>query len=567
MTRRSLALAAATVLGWLSASVAAGPPDSGPAADQDTSPEVQSLIVKLGSTSPATRATAAKALGEMGPKAIAAVGALKQRTADKDEVRIETRIDGIAMTPAHLQPTTTVGCVAAGALFRIDPSAVMDVLRTGPESARSNAAEAASARIDDRHGFEAALLAVRDPADTVRLMAVGGLVRSKDPRALTAVVEATGDAAPRVRGLAIDTIGRRGGAARHADRLVEIMLRDGHPYPRGIAAYYLGEVDNPKVIRALTVALRDSHAFVRAQAADSLGQHFSDEATEAFIQAMGDRDKNVLKTVLRALLCVRDPRASAAAVGLINHNDLEVRECAAKLVGYYPDRYIDVLLRALEDKRSCSVRYAAAEALGRTAKPDGRIVPALVRRYRKEGDDAYRRALAALGTPEAVNTLKEFLFDERHHVLQRAMIARALGTVGTPEARAALAQFTHHSNDQLSLEARRGLQDGARKEYKRTPTLLTPVPRNRQAGAPSRFSSLEWDAPGRASGGGARSKGAVAGGFVLSGIMGSGAGGAAIINGKIVRVGDDVAGAKVAEITRTKVRLDAKGREVVLTMK
>ncbi|HUU23812.1 MAG TPA: HEAT repeat domain-containing protein [Phycisphaerae bacterium] len=567
-----------TALAAMAAASFAG--DAVPAPDR-----VAEQIELMRSSSPATRANAAQALGEMRPKAIAAVGALKERSADEGVVGLRPTINGMPRLELSIQFTTTVGRVAATALYRIDPAAGVDVLRTGPVSARSAVAAAASENINDSFGLDAALLAARDRAGSVRLEGVRGLVRSTDPRALKAVLEATRDAAPQIRGEAFDAIGKRADRAQHVDRLLDVMLRDGHHNVRGVAAYHLGEFDDPRLIPPLITALKDPHAFVREQAADSLSRHPSDQVIEAFIHALKDPHRDVLLVVLKALLCFRDPRASAAAVGLTNHDNLDVRILATTLVGCYPDQHVDVLLRALEDKRSHYIRSAAAEALGQTAKPDARIVPALVRRYRnapggtpgparsapvREYGEANRThccwALATLGTPEAVNALEELLLDESHPVLERALVARALGTTGTPKARAALARFTDHPNDPLSRDARQGLEEGATK-YKRTPTLHKLRPRNHEAGAAPPF-YLRWSPSDLADGGSAaRTGGASAAGLVLSGIVGSGAGGAAIINGRIVRVGDEVAGRKVVEITRYTVRLDVHGKEILLTMK
>jgi len=565
MASRSWTLAAVAAAAWLSVAPAAGALNAGPALRADP---VRNLIVQLESTSAATCATASKALGEMGRRALPAVAALKKQMADTRRVRIETPMNGIVMMPVQLQPTTTVGLVAAEALFEIDPSAILEVLRTGPEAARRTAADAASHRIKDPHGLQAALLAAGDRAGVIRFEAIRGLIKSADPRALKQVVAAMGDSAPQIRSLAVDAVGRRKDCARHVDRLLDVMLRDEHHYPRGIAAYHLGQFKDPEVIRALLVALKDPNSFVRAQAADSLSLQPSEETTKALVQALGDSDNQVLRAVLRALLCVRDPGASDAAVRLINHNSPYVREAAVRLVGYYPDRHVDTLLAALRDKRSCSARSAAAESLARTAKPDARIVPAILRQFEKEGVNPYPRVLAALGTPEAVNALKGLLLDEGRPAVQRATVAWALGTVGTADARAALARFTDHPDSHLRSAARRGLQASARRDYPRTPALRKPPSQADRPGGLSKF-QLYWTGRQWGTGAGrvARTNGAVAGGLVLSGIVGSGAGGAAIINGKIVRVGDQVCGRKVVAIEGKTVRLDADGREIVLTLK
>ncbi len=176
----------------------------------------------------------------------------------------------------------------------------------------------------------------------------------------------------------------------------------------------------------------------------------------------------------------------------------------------------------------------------------------------------YLTALAALGTADAVKALKGVLFDEKLAPGSRAMVARALGTVGSDEARAALARLADHPSPLLKKEARRGLSPRARKEYARAPTLARPAPREKGKWP---YFALYWGGEHWKRSGGGRSKDAVSGRFVLSGIMGSGAGGVAIINGKILRVGDTVSGGKAVAIAKGRVRLEFNGKPVVLTLK
>ncbi len=160
--------------------------------------------------------------------------------------------------------------------------------------------------------------------------------------------------------------------------------RDGVTRVR--AARALVEDAKPAGVRALGTALRgDALWFVRAEAARALGSIHSQAARDELIQAVGDGDPRVRRTVASALGGWRgDAKAAEALIGLLGRQE-----------------------------HSPGVLHDAAQALGRT-RVDAALDRLLEHRKRPVWNElAWRGALVGLGELADDRALSEVLADTR----------------------------------------------------------------------------------------------------------------------------------------------------------
>ena len=541
---------------------------------QDAPPAVRKEVFRLRDASEVTRGYAAYALYKMGPRAAAAVPFLRHLLTDDSPLRSFNQAGSVNWTGP-----TCPGMLAAEALWAIRPAEITDVLRQGPETARLHAARVLGGVVRDPRALAPLLLAAKDRSAEVRHAAVLTLGRSSSPDALAAVRAALGDASAKVRVRAITALGKRKDSAS-LPAMLRILAGDKDAWPRGYAAWYLGELGGERAVPALTRSLQDPSAYVRRYAASSLGALGDARAVEPLLARVSDPDAEVRREVGQALERFDDPRIAAAAVGELSNADAACRLRAVAAVGRYPDTYASHLIRSLGDT-DFKVRHAAAEALSRADAHAAAAAAALAKclgNTTRDGsirESALFGALHRLGNP-AVKELGKVLlsapttnrFGQTRDLAPRA--ARALAEIGTPEAKSALEaglsapSAAARRETQRLLKVRsfaRGPSPPAQPQRKAKPKPRR-QPKPPDAGAEAIASRRPAARRAAARGpvgvpaGGGGSGGGQGGGYRLTGIIGS----VAILNGKTVQVGDTVNGATVVAIRGMQVELKSSGR-------
>jgi HEAT repeat protein len=216
------------------------------------------------------------------------------------------------------------------------------------------------------------------------------------------------------------------------------LLASSRPYARMIAAWVLGQSEDPRAVEPLIRALHDQDDDVRGVAITELVRVWAKDPrlVEPLIAALRDRDQRVRREAARGLEDIRDERIVEPLIRALSDQDAVVRVEAAWALG--SGRYASAcepLMRTLVDQDS-GVRQDAARALGKLG--DARAVRALVSALRDDNANVRYDAALALGwmkDPQAIELLIAALGDQDDTV--RSGVVGALGAIGPP-AKAAI---------------------------------------------------------------------------------------------------------------------------------
>lgn len=257
------------------------------------------------------------------------------------------------------------------------------------------------------------------------------------------------------------------------------------------AVQLLGRYSGDEARDALLAALEDREDVVQLQAAESLGHTGVEAGAARMLEWSNARDPERRAIALRALASMRSPRAIEVGTRARTDSEASVRLAGVELLAHSGDAGASALLRALEDHEA-SVRLAAIEALGPQPPPAalpklsvlargddasvreaslralGRMrelsaVPVLLQGLRDPLENVRLAALAALGdsgAPAAVAPLRAALSGELRAA--RTAVA-ALGRLDEPRAREALAAQLAQPNTELSEDVSAALVERARR--------------------------------------------------------------------------------------------------------
>jgi HEAT repeat protein len=354
--------------------------------------------------------------------------------------------------------------------------------------------------------------ATRSEDADVREIALRGLARIADPRAIEPLIEALKQAeswlAPRIADILV----------RHGDPVIEPMLaflRDGQRHPaRAWAANILGELKAQRAFPALVVALKDlddevraksaaalgklgdrravtyllDHLlsdpapFVRARIASALGQFADNEVIDRLVRALGDPAWWVRMRSVEALEQI-GAAAEAPLLVALDDPDPEIRIRAAVALERLgvPARLVATIERgeATGDTEELLVKFGVAGARELLAEqlhhPSARVRLAVITAIRRAGradlgteliataredQGAEVRALAldallTLRIQESVPVALDLLGDDDNAV--RASATRLLGDLGGSEVAGVIQPRTADRDPQVRAAAARAL--------------------------------------------------------------------------------------------------------------
>jgi HEAT repeat protein len=147
----------------------------------------------------------------------------------------------------------------------------------------------------------ALLKALKDENQGVRVYAVQGLARLKDPQTDSALEGATQDSDWEVRKEALSALVKSG---RNLQATLEAIRFDSAEL-RELAATRLGESGGPQAVQALVGALKDEEELVRLRAVNALARIKDPSTIEALQQAVSDSDPQVSKAAQNAVESMR----------------------------------------------------------------------------------------------------------------------------------------------------------------------------------------------------------------------------------------------------------------------
>ena len=139
--------------------------------------------------------------------------------------------------------------------------------------------------------------ALQDEHRAVRVFAVQGLSRLKDPSIDSALQSATQDSDWEVRKEALSALVKAG---RQLDPMLA-AIRFNSAELRELAASRLGDFKEKEAVDALLIAMKDEEELVRLRAVNSLGKIKVPESASALEEASRDKDPQVSKAAAAAL--------------------------------------------------------------------------------------------------------------------------------------------------------------------------------------------------------------------------------------------------------------------------
>ena len=372
---------------------------------------------------PVVRERAAQFVAALGPAAVPALAALVPAPDTQDHllgdffVLAGALAPGVAASvpPALLaplaagldHPDSAIACVAAAALGRIgDASALGPLARVlADDGPLGEAAAAALASVAQREGpgAPAVQLLLRTAAVATGARArnlcrlLGVLGRAGGPRYVPPLVALLGSADPSVRVVAARALGNIGGEHEGVMALC-LALGDAEAQVRAAAARSLGQLGAAASVHALLAATADDSASVRAaavhalvtlgnpvaltrlrevvladaapavviQAIAGLGRSGSDLDLTMLMSLCRSTDHEVAKAAARGLVRFPAHRATAAVLGLLEHDRWDVRWAAAEVLAERGDlTALPPLRRVHVVEPDPLVRQVLAGAVGR----------------------------------------------------------------------------------------------------------------------------------------------------------------------------------------------------------
>ncbi len=187
------------------------------------------------------------------------------------------------------------------------------------------------------------------------------------------------------------------------------------PRVRLASAWALGQFEDASYAKDVLPLLRDADPVTRATAAEALGRMKSPRVGAALVGALTDRNDAVRRAAVSALADLHERSAVAPLEGLLlNDPDAEVRrECASALGNLSLGRSLDPLAGALNDA-DVDVQRAAANSIG-DLDDVSKAPTALVRATTSPDRELRRhatRALAHIGDLATVQALADRLGDD-----------------------------------------------------------------------------------------------------------------------------------------------------------
>ena len=217
------------------------------------------------------------------------------------------------------------------------------------------------------------------------------------------------------------------------------------PRVRLAGVWALGELQDASAAKEVVPMLRDPDPAMRATAAEALGEMKNARTGAPLVGALTDRDATVRRAAVRALDDLRERSAIPALEGLVvNDPDPAIRRAAADALGdFSASRSLDPLTRALTD-RDPDVQRDAAEAIGNLE--DVSKAPTALVKASTSGDLELRRratrTLGKIGDPTTVQALADRLTDDDKDV--RLSAVQGLGDM---KVQSAIPSLTKALND------------------------------------------------------------------------------------------------------------------------
>ncbi len=273
--------------------------------------------------------------------------------------------------------------------------------------------------------------ATREAPGELRITALQRLVKDTDPRPhVDLLLKLARDPERRLAAIAVEALSKV-----QEKRVLDLMLdafAHGDATSRNMAKRYLEtqtEANPAGMRRLLLELLGEGEDAIRRMSVELLLQTGDHSAVLLEILVYARNLVGWLRDRILETLRGMGDEVLQNAVGLLQHEDEDVRTAALVLVQYFRDpRVVLPVCKMLEDD-DWWLRITACDALGELG--DKRAVPQLVKALQDEDARwAAIDALARIGAPEALKPMSALLRDKRPEV--RGEVVRAFGRFEDP---------------------------------------------------------------------------------------------------------------------------------------
>ena len=347
---------------------------------------VEGLVGSLADPSPAARALAVQALGNIGdrravPALCAMLGPDQLPDVREKSATALGKMKDPGATDALIKlmsdPASKLQAAAAMALGSIkDPRAAPALLAglRSPYREASDACAKALREMKDPGVVETMLPALKDENVRVRRVAAQVLSGISDPRVTAPLQAAMNDPDDDVRRAAAGALSA-GGDAQSVEVFIR-SLKDPSPEIRRVAVVQIGQSRDPRAVEPLIEVLqKDNNRMVRWTAAEALGQFSDPRVVPALIDGLHDGDEEVSKHAFASLASLKMPSCVDPLIADLSSPNTYHKRKAAELLGLVGDpRALEPLLGLLKDPDG-NVRLKALVGLGHLK--DERAVKAL----------------------------------------------------------------------------------------------------------------------------------------------------------------------------------------------
>lgn len=308
---------------------------------------------------------------------------------------------------------------------------------------------------NNRYAGKALSAALSDPEWEIRKIAAWALGQLNEPGAVSPLIEAAGDVHRDVRHAAVEALGKI--KSPQAIPALSSALEDEHWWIRRRAAWALGEIADSSAVNILGRFVKDNNAKVRQEVIDSLGKLKDRRAVPFILQAMNDESSDVREVAVTALDELGDTSVLPLLHQALSDKSSGVRAEAAETMGELGDPgAIPYLAEALKD-RDDDVREKAAWALGELGNIGG---ISLLSQALGDPEEDVRveaiRALAKINSDQVLPLIEPLLKDDDDDVRKSAAIA--LGDIGSLRALPSLNQSVKDQDIKVSWEAAKAIQ-------------------------------------------------------------------------------------------------------------
>ncbi|MGD2127438.1 MAG: HEAT repeat domain-containing protein [Desulfobacteraceae bacterium] len=325
---------------------------------------VGTLVLALSDRSNKVRASAAEALGKIGPEAAEAVPALIRSLKSVDDLvraRAAEALGDIGAAAEEAVPLLVKGLEDENSYARVKSAEALG--KIGREAAEA---------------VPALIRSLADKEYLVRSRAIEALGRIEpDARRLVpALMEALrlgqSDISADVRTNAVEALANIGAEANGAVPVIVSCLGDIAPKVRSAAAHALEKIVPDKRERAVLLAgaMEDKEPRVRRTAVEALAKigPEAEDTVSALIRALGDSDYEVRRKALEGIRKVEPPGETIAPAFLLLLDDPEPEMRKEAISGlqemkYSGSDFLDALERIADRDPDESVKKLASEAL------------------------------------------------------------------------------------------------------------------------------------------------------------------------------------------------------------